>query len=74
VQKWGGQHPTVITGQGGGLQHPDMKIGLALGFLSFTLLAVLLLWARTRVEIVNSRLRRAEEDAIDLGLDTRTEA
>jgi heme exporter protein C len=73
VQKWGGQHPTVITGKGGGLQHPDMKIALSLGFLAFTLLAVLLVWARARTEIAESRLRRAEEDAIDLGLDTRTE-
>jgi heme exporter protein C len=73
VQKWGGQHPTVITGKGGGLQHPDMKIALALGFLAFTLLAVLLLWARARAELTESRLRRAEEDAIDLGLDPRTE-
>jgi heme exporter protein C len=73
VQKWGGQHPTVITGKGGGLQHPDMKIALSLGFLAFTLLAVLLVWARARAEIAESRLRRAEEDAIDLGLDTRTE-
>lgn len=74
VQKWGGQHPTVITGRGGGLQHPDMKIALSLGFLAFTLLAVMLIWARTRLEVVRSRLRRAEEDAIDLGLDTRAEA
>jgi heme exporter protein C len=74
VQKWGGQHPMVITGSGGGLQHPDMKIALGVGFLAFTLLATLLIWARARVEIARSRLRRAEEDAIDLGLDTRTEA
>jgi heme exporter protein C len=74
VQKWGGQHPTVITGRGGGLQHPDMKLALALGFLSFTLLAIALVWARARVELASSRLARAEEDAIDLGLDTRTEA
>jgi heme exporter protein C len=73
VQKWGGQHPTVITGKGGGLQNADMKIALALGFVAFTLLAGLLLWARARAEIAESRLRRAEEDAIDLGLDTRTE-
>jgi len=73
VQKWGGQHPTVITGRGGGLQHPDMKIALTLGFVAFTLLAILLVWAAARVEMANSRLRRAEEDAIDLGLDTRTE-
>jgi heme exporter protein C len=73
VQKWGGQHPMVITGSGGGLQHPDMKLALAGGFLCFTLLAALMLWARTRLEIVSSRLRRAEEDAVDLGLDTRDE-
>jgi heme exporter protein C len=73
VQKWGGQHPVVITGRGGGLQHPDMKLALALGFLAFTLLAVTLLWSRTRLEVVQSRLRRAEEDAVDLGLDSRTE-
>ena len=74
VQKWGGQHPMVITGRGGGLQHPDMKLALSLGFLAFTLLAVLLVWSRARLEMVRSRLRRAEEDAIDLGLDTRAEA
>jgi heme exporter protein C len=74
VQKWGGQHPVVIAGKGGGLQHPDMKIALGLGFLAFTLLALLLVWTRMRVELGRNRLRRAEEDAIDLGLDTRAEA
>jgi heme exporter protein C len=74
VQKWAGQHPAVITGQGGGLQHPDMKIALALAFAAFTLFAIALLWARARLELVKSRLARAEEDAIDLGLDQRTEA
>jgi heme exporter protein C len=64
----------VITGRGGGLQHPDMKMAIALGFLAFTLLAVLIIWMRARVEIASSRLRQAEEDAVDLGLDTRTEA
>jgi heme exporter protein C len=73
VQKWSGQHPTVITGKGGGLQHPDMKSALMLSFLAFTLFAVLLLWARVRVEVAKSRLARAEEDAIDLGLDDRNE-
>lgn len=73
VQKWGGQHPTVITGKGGGLQHPDMKLGLMLGFVSFTLLAIVMLWGRVRLELARARLSRAEEDAIDLGLDDRTE-
>jgi heme exporter protein C len=74
VQKWGGQHPMVITGSGGGLQHPSMKLALAGGFLCFTLLAALVLWARARLELAESRLATAEADAIDLGLDTRTEA
>lgn len=74
VQRWGGQHPVVISGNGGGLQHPDMKIALGLGFLAFTLLAIVFVWAGTRVELGRNRLNRAEEDAIDLGLDTRTEA
>ena len=60
----------VITGRGGGLQHPDMKIALALGFLAFTLLAVAArLGADAASRSSQSRLRRAEEDAIDLGLD-----
>jgi heme exporter protein C len=73
VQKWAGQHPTVITGKGGGLD-PEMKISLMLSFGAFTLFAIALLWARVRLEIAKSRLARAEEDAIDLGLDQRTEA
>ncbi len=74
VQKWSGQHPTVITSKGGGLQHPDMKIALALGFAAFTTFVITLLWARTRAEILRARLVRAEEDAIDFGLDDREEA
>ena len=70
----GGQQlaPMVVTGNGGGLQHPAMKTALWFGFLAFTLLAVLLIWLVTRIEIGHGRLRAAEEDAIDLGLDTRT--
>ncbi|RYG85034.1 heme transporter [bacterium] len=74
VQKWAGQHPAVIAGKGGGLKHPDMKLALGLSFLAFTLFAIALLWARVRVELARTRLARAEEDAVDLGLDTRTEA
>jgi heme exporter protein C len=73
VQKWGGQHPTVVTGKGGGLQHPDMKIAFWLGMAAFTFFAATLLLARVRLELVRTRLARAEEDAIDLGLDDRTE-
>jgi heme exporter protein C len=74
VQKWAGQHPTVITSKGGGLHHSDMKLALGLGIASFTLFCIVLLWARVRLELARSRLALAEEDAIDLGLDDRTEA
>jgi heme exporter protein C len=73
VKKWGGQHPTVITNKGGGLQHPAMKVSLTLAFIAFTLLVVLILWARIRGELQRAELERLEEDAIDLGLDDRVE-
>jgi heme exporter protein C len=73
VQKWGGQHPTVVTGKGGGLQDPNMKLAFALGMLAFTVFAITLIYVRTRLELAKSRLARAEEEAIDLGLDDRME-
>ncbi len=66
VQKWSGQHPTVITGNGGGLQHPDMRFALSLGFVTFTLLALHLLWMRTRTEIARARVIALEEQLQDL--------
>lgn len=68
VRKWGGTHPQVVTGKGGGLSHPDMKISLLLGFLSFTLLAATLLWLRMRQDRVVARLDEAEEEAMQLGV------
>lgn len=73
VQKWSTQHPMVITGKGGGLRHPDMKLALTLSFIAFTLFVVALLWARVRLELAKSRLSFAEEDLIDLGLDEQAE-
>ena len=73
VQKWGGQHPTVVTGKGGGLQHPDMKLAFALGMTAFTVFAITLLFLRVRLELASCRLDRAEGAAIALGLDDRTE-
>ena len=68
VQKWGGNHPKVITSGGGGLKHPDMKLALMLGFLTFTLLAVVLIWTRVRIELASARLGEAEEEALELGV------
>ncbi|MFO7179347.1 MAG: cytochrome c biogenesis protein CcsA [Pseudomonadota bacterium] len=63
VRLWGGNHPTVITGQGGGLKHPAMVQSLVLGFVAMTLLAILLLVLRARVAFASSRLVRLEEAA-----------
>ena len=51
-----------------------MKLAFALAMTAFTVFAITMLYARVRLELVRSRLVRAEEDAIDLGLDDRTEA
>lgn len=74
VQKWSGQHPQVVTGNGGGLSHPDMVTALLVSLLAFTLFSVALIWARTRVELAQERFAILQEDAIDLGLDDRIEA
>jgi heme exporter protein C len=67
VRKWGGNHPTVITKGGGGLD-PDMRYALMVGFVAFTLFAILLLWSRARLALSVSRLGRCEERAAALGL------
>ncbi len=68
VRKWGGQHPQVITSGGGGLQHPDMKLALGLGFLTFTLLGIVIIWHRARVYLADCRLEALEHEAMQLGL------
>jgi len=70
VQKWGGNHPTVIGKGGGGLQDPAMTQALMGGFFAMTLLAVLLLTMRAKLAQAEARLLRAEE----LAPDTTVEA
>ena len=68
VQKWGGNHPKVITNGGGGLQHPAMKLALSLGLLTFTLLTIALVWVRARMELSASRLAELEQEALEEGV------
>ena len=68
VQKWAGQHPTVITSKGGGLGHVDMKIALGLGFAAMFAVVAAFLWVRVRGQLLESRFARLEEDALDAGL------
>jgi heme exporter protein C len=70
VQKWSGQHPRVISSGGKGLA-PEMYPALYISFGAFMLLAVALVWARTRIEIARARLRRLEDEALELGAEMR---
>jgi len=65
VKKWGGQHPVVITSGGQGIAK-SMLPALFVSLGAFTLLTVLLLWARAKIEISRARLRQLEEEASTL--------
>ncbi len=67
VQQWRGQHPTVITNRGGGL-HPDMVPALLLGFALMTVLLVVMVWTRMRVELARHHLAELEAEAAERGL------
>ena len=61
VQKLSGQHPRVISGGGGGMA-PEMWPPLLLGLVSFALLAIALVWLRTRMGILRARVARLEDE------------
>lgn len=66
VQRWRGQHPTVITGRGGGLA-PSMRPAFLVCFLAFTLLVALLIWTRARAERARQRVDALRMDATERG-------
>ena len=69
VQKWGGNHPRVInSANGNGVKDPVMLHALLMGFLCFTLFAVVLLWSRYRIDLSSSRLAELEQEALELGI------
>jgi heme exporter protein C len=68
VKLWRGQHPTVITNKGGGLQHPGMVTALLLSFAAFTALVALLIWARAWAERASQRIKAHELDAPHIGI------
>jgi heme exporter protein C len=70
VQKWGGNHPKVITSGGGGLQHPDMKLAFAPGLprVHAPRGGPPALVARARIDLADGRLAELEQEALELGL------
>ena len=69
VKLWGGNHPTVMTNQGGGLGDPRMKFAFWFGFLTMTALAYLLMRIRAELALNRNRLADLEEWALVLNLD-----
>ena len=67
VQRWRGQHPTVITDKGGGL-HPDMATAFLVSSIAFICLAVLLIWTRARLARSRQRVQEMEIEAARRGL------
>lgn len=65
VRRWRGQHPTVITSGGGGLD-PRMWHTFAFCLAAFTLLFAALLLARVRLELGRRRLAR-QSDLVTAG-------
>lgn len=70
VQRWSGQHPVVITGNGDGIA-PEMMPALVCGFVSFSLLCSWMLLVRYRVERQRQILRGLEITAAERGLEIR---
>jgi heme exporter protein C len=68
VRKWSGQHPRVISQGGGGIA-PEMVTALMAGFVAFTLLFVVLLWLKTRIELADTRLRHLSDEAAGRGIE-----
>jgi heme exporter protein C len=67
VQKWRGQHPTVITGKGGGLA-PEMATTFILTLVVFSGFYIVLLIRRYKLERNKRELIRVEEESATLGL------
>src|SRR5688572_15662825 len=67
VKLWRGNHPTVIGKSGGGLS-PVMLQALLFGFVTMSLLSILLVWLRKTIALQTARIADAEELAGTLGL------
>ena len=68
VQRWRGQHPTVITGRGGGLA-PEMRTVFFVGLAAFTILFAVLLARRYALEKTRRKLGELWETAAELGIE-----
>ena len=66
VKMWGGNHPTVVTEGGGGLQSPEMQTAFALTLVAVGLLATYLVQGRYAQHAMNDAVEDLYLDLVDL--------
>ena len=67
VQRWRGTHPTVISGQGGGIDDA-MRPALYCSAVLYLVLVAALIWVRARSERLRQRVAAIELEAAERGL------
>lgn len=72
VELWGGMHPVVERGEGGGLA-PEMATTLQVSMAGFLLLFLVLLWVRLRTRLLETRLEELYLEVEDLARMTPKE-
>jgi heme exporter protein C len=66
VELWGGNHPQVVSGQGGGLQHPDMKLAFAVTVFSVLAFAAYLVHLRMERHRLDAEVEELHLELDDL--------
>lgn len=67
IQLWkGGNHPQVITGEGGGLAHPAMRQAFGMTVAVVALLAIYLVWMRIKTHRLRDQTESLFLDLSDL--------
>ncbi len=67
IQLWkGGNHPQVVTGEGGGLADPAMRQGFAMAVGTVALLAIYLVWMRVKTHQMRDEVEMLFLDMSDL--------
>jgi heme exporter protein C len=66
VKMWGGNHPTVVTEGGGGLQSPEMQVAFAVTLATCALLAGYLVHGRYAQHAMNQEVEDLFLDLSDL--------
>lgn len=74
VELWGGNHPQVVSGEGGGLQHPDMQLAFAVTVITMLAFAAYLVALRMERHRLDAELEEAHLELDDLEEDAHAHA